>query len=200
MGFWQFGVQASCIFLPPPNATTSAIFNFIDGVVGFLDYSDQVYGGPFAPFFYPAATQLGFPTIKEGHLKGLLLFHGADVAATYVPPEIDIPHFDKAAMMDIDLFVRMQGERLMFIYGELDPRSAEPFRLGPGTRDSFVYVTPGTSHGAHIGSLPPAQAAEAMATIRRWAGLRGRPGQRERARARARAARASPPPLTPHAG
>ncbi len=79
--------------------------------------------------------------------------------------------FDYTAMPDVDTWVRYQGQRLLYIYGEYDPWSAEPFRLGPGSRDSYVYYVPKGNHGSKIAMLPAAQAAAATATIQRWAGI-----------------------------
>jgi PS-10 peptidase S37 len=166
--FWQYAGQEFCPVVPAPDASTEEIFLFIDTFAGFASYSDQVLDF-FAPYFYQAATQLGYPTVADDHLADLLLFPGADVAESFVPPEIDIPRFQPWTMIDIDLHVRLFGRRLMFIYGEVDPWGAEPFRLGPGTRDSYAYVVPGGTHGAHIGLLPPDQSSEAVSTILRWA-------------------------------
>jgi PS-10 peptidase S37 len=168
--FWQYSGQEFCDLVPTADAPAEELFLFIDGFVGVSSYSDQVVDF-FAPYFYQAATQLGYPTVAEDHLSDLLLYPGADVAESFVPPEIDVPCFQPVAMVDIDRFVRKRGEQLMFVYGEVDPWGAEPFRLGRGSHDSYVYVAPGGTHGAHIGLLPPDQASEAVSTILRWAGV-----------------------------
>ncbi len=102
-----------------------------------------------------------------------MLYPGADVAESFVPAEIDVPCFQPLAMVNINRFVRKRGEQMMFIYGEVNPWGAEAFRLGRGSRDSYVYVAPGGTHGAHIGLLPPEQADAAVSTILRWAGVSG---------------------------
>jgi hypothetical protein len=72
-------------------------------------------------------------------------------------------------MIDVDLWVRTQSQRMMFVYGENDPWGAE--RFAPSRRDSHLYVAPGANHGANISRLATADNAEATATLRRWAGL-----------------------------
>jgi hypothetical protein len=60
----------------------------------------------------------------------------------------------------------------MFVNGDNDPVSAEPYRLGPGTRDSAVYTAPGVKHvflGEVIAQLPARQRDIATADLRRWA-------------------------------
>jgi hypothetical protein len=74
-------------------------------------------------------------------------------------------------MADVDLWVRLAGRQLLFVYGGNDPWGAEPFRLGPGTRDSLTYTAAGANHGANIGLLTPDQAATATAAVQRWAAV-----------------------------
>ena len=59
----------------------------------------------------------------------------------------------------------------MFVYGENDPWSAEPFEPGPGTRDSHWYTVPDGNHGAKIGQLPAAQRVEATHLLQSWMGV-----------------------------
>jgi hypothetical protein len=176
--FWQLAGQSLCQFVPPAGSPAEEIFFFLDSFVFAATYSDQLLEGN-AAFFHQSAAELGFPTLPEDHLEDLLLFPGEDVPASFLPPEIDAPRHRPFAMLDIDRYVRLHGQRLMFIYGEFDPWYAEPFGLGCGTQDSYVYVVPGGTHLAHIGLLPPDQAAAATATIRRWAGLSGTADLRE---------------------
>jgi hypothetical protein len=115
-------------------------------------------------------TQLGYPALPERHLWDLLLFPGEDVPQSFLPTEIPLAGFDQSAMLDIDLFVRVFGSELMVVNGQNDPWSAEPFTLGPGTRDSFAYLVPSANHSARLVQLPLDQQNEAIAVIRRWAG------------------------------
>ncbi len=90
---------------------------------------------------------------------------------TFVPKSIKMPRFDYFAMPDIDFWVKSRASRFLFVYGSNDPWGAEPFELGWGTKDSYRYYVAGGNHGSKIAQLPAAQAAEATATVRRWAGL-----------------------------
>jgi PS-10 peptidase S37 len=169
-GFWQLGGEAFCGLVPSSDAPDALIYAALDFVFGFAFYSDQGIG-PLVPLYYQQDTQLGYPIADEAHLADLLLFPGEDVPRSFLPAEIPTHRFDRLAMLDIDIYVRVFGRELMFVYGENDPWSAEPFRLGPSTRDSFWYVVPGANHGARIAGLPIEQQAEAMTALRRWAGL-----------------------------
>jgi hypothetical protein len=165
--FWQYNGPAGCAGVPPVTATDDAVLAWLDAVYGLGSNTD---GGitPYVPYYFQAATQLGYPFIKLPHLKGLQRYRGQDVAASYLPAELTA-RFQPLAMPDVDLWVRLHGRQLLFVYGQNDPWGAEPFHLGVGTRDSLTYTAPGANHGANISRLVPAESASATAAVRRWA-------------------------------
>jgi len=170
IGFWMFGGQQFCSIIPTAAAPTAFILAGLDAILGFAFYTDQGLT-PLFPASYQAATQIGYQIVPEDYLVDLLLYPGEDVPRSFVPAEIPVPRFDRSAMRDIDTFVRLFGSELMFVYGENDPTTAEAFRLGPQTKDSFLYIVPGANHGARLAGLPTSVQEEAIAAIRRWAGL-----------------------------
>jgi hypothetical protein len=172
--FWQYQTQADCATIPPAGASAEAVYAFYNKVESLNTYSDQGLE-PFVPYYYQAAVQLGSPEAYDGYLRDLLRYPGADVPETFVPASVKLPRFDYGAMPDIDFWVRSQAQRMLFIYGANDPWGAEPFALGFGSRDSYRYFVPGGNHGSKIAQLPADQAAEATATVRRWAGLPATP-------------------------
>ncbi|TDQ50239.1 S28 family serine protease [Actinorugispora endophytica] len=171
--FWQYRGVDECGEVPGADAPTADIAAFLDEVAGFAFYTDQGIE-PYVPYYFQAATQLGTPSVPTDHLDGLLrhpdLFH----AANYLPPELEGPRFDRRAMPDIDRWVRTRGTRLLFVDGEYDPWSAEPFEVGRGgRRDAHSFTAPGANHGASIAALDEADRAAATAALTRWAGLDG---------------------------
>jgi hypothetical protein len=168
--FWQFGSQEQCALVPPADASTEDVFFFLDALPGFFFFTDDFIVG-FEPYYFQAGTQLGYPKVADDHFADLLLYPGADVPRSFVRPEVEMFPFQWWAMLDVDLYVRFVGRRMMFLYGELDPWGAERFEPGPHSVDSYVYVVPGGNHGARVLDLPPPQSEAAIATIRRWAGL-----------------------------
>jgi hypothetical protein len=173
--FWQFFQQADCASVPDPaTVTTDELYEFVDAVSGLSFYSDQGLA-PFVPYYFQAGTQLGWPSPKFKHLQGLENYPGIYQPRSYVPADISM-RFDPQVMADVDRWVRTEGNRLMFLYGENDPWGAEPFRLGRGTRDSYWYNVTGLNHSARlIVRLPAAQRAEATAALLRWTGQLAQP-------------------------
>ncbi|GLZ33811.1 tripeptidyl aminopeptidase [Lentzea sp. NBRC 105346] len=167
--FWQYGGQYKCRSVPATNVSTDQLYLWLDRTVGFDSYTDQTIEH-YLPYYFQAGTQLGYPAMPESHLNGLLRYPGQFVPRYLVPRDIPMT-YQSGVMADIDRWVREQGERLMFVYGQVDPWSAEPFRLGSGTTDSFWYEVPGGNHNVDIRDLPAAQRTQAESAIRRWAGV-----------------------------
>jgi hypothetical protein len=167
--FWQYGSQAGCAKVPGPGATVDQLVAFVDATVGFDFYTDRGVE-PYTAYYYQAGTQLGSPEADERAVANLLRYPGSSVPRSFVPADIEM-RFDRTAMRDIDNWVRFAGGKLLFVYGEHDPWSAEPFRLGPGTRDSYSFTVPAGNHGSTIAKLPDAQRAKATAAVLRWAAV-----------------------------
>jgi hypothetical protein len=167
--FWQYSAESECAGVPPASASSDDIWAWLDAVYGLDSNTDQGIEG-FIPYYFQASYQLGYPEITLPHLARLQHYRGQDRAQSYIPRDL-VPRFQPLAMLDIDAWVKFSGKRLLFVYGGNDPWGAEPFRLGPGTRDSLWYVAAGANHGANIGLLKPDETATATAAVRRWAGV-----------------------------
>ncbi|HEU5473795.1 MAG TPA: S28 family serine protease [Actinophytocola sp.] len=166
--FWQFLGQNFCGTVPPVTASTQEIFDFVDATAGWGFYADQ--GILFySPYFYQAATQLGWPQLKFRHVRDLFRYPGLyNEANSSLPAELRSQH-DAWPMTDIDRWVTRESSQMLFVYGANDPWGAEPFR--PSGRDSYTYNAPGSNHGANISRLTATDAAAATATLQRWAGV-----------------------------
>jgi hypothetical protein len=176
--FWQYYGEWLCRAVPPPTATDGEVIDFIDAIVGLVFYTDQ-FIEPVVPYYVQAGTELGFPSADTAHLIGLR-YPGINAPRSFVPSAIPLT-FEPAAMADIDTWVRQAGARLLFVYGERDPWSAEPFRLGAGSRDSFSFTAPQANHLLTLGQLGPADQQSAVATIQRWAGVSAQTKPKHRA-------------------
>jgi hypothetical protein len=174
--FWQYLTQADCPTVPPPTASTDELYAFIDGVVSFAFYTDQGLE-PYIPYYFQAGTQLGWPMPSFRHLRGLLRYPGLYEPRAIVPRELPM-HFQPLRMLDIDLWVRLRGSELLFVYGENDPWGAEPFQISPWTRDSYWYEADGGNHGSNISRLTRSEQLVARAAVQRWAGVAAGPQAR----------------------
>lgn len=167
--FWQYHLLKDCADVPAPTASTDELYRFIDDISGFPAYTDQGLE-TYTPYYYQAGTELGSPDFRTPHLKGLLRYPGIYTPRSYVPRDIPM-RFRPGAMRDVDSWVRHDARRMLFVYGQNDPWGAEPFRLGKGAKDSYVFTVADGNHGSNIGQLAAAQKAKATAEVQKWAGV-----------------------------
>ncbi|MFC4470999.1 S28 family serine protease [Streptomyces xiangluensis] len=170
-GFWQYSLLGDCDTIPADaaNATDDEIWGTIDTIVGFSAYADQGLE-QYTPYYYQAGTQLGAPTIEFPHVESGLIRYGYQPPRNFVPRDISMK-FQPWAMRDVDTWVKHNAEQMLFVYGENDPWGAEPFHLGKGARDSYIFTAPGANHGANVAGLVADEKALATARILKWAGV-----------------------------
>ncbi|MFC4564605.1 S28 family serine protease [Nocardiopsis mangrovi] len=172
--FWQYQEPEKCADVPGAEASDDEIAAFLDEIAGFEFYTDQGTG-PYIPYYFQAATQLGSPSVPTAHLDGLLRYPGLFAARSYLPDDLAGAPFDRRAMPDIDRWVAHRAERILFVDGEWDPWGAEPFRVGNGARrEALRFVAPQANHGAAIAGLGASDRAAATDALLRWAGIEGR--------------------------
>jgi len=167
--FWQYFLESDCTSVPDADAPLADLIGFVGEVVGLTSLSDDNVL-PSVPAFYQSGTETGYPDITpiEAPIRELLRFPGLDVPRNFVPADIAM-EYDPFAMEDIDRWVKEHGSRLLFIYGQNDPWTAEPFELGAGTTDSYRYFVAGGNHGANIGQLAANEQVAAADIVRGWA-------------------------------
>ncbi|GHF36195.1 tripeptidyl aminopeptidase [Streptomyces mashuensis] len=169
--FWQYHLQSDCPTVPATKASTDELYKFIDTISGFDGYTDQGLE-KYIPYYYQAGTQLGSPSPKFAHLRGLLRYKDSYQPRTYVPRDIPMT-FRPGAMADVDRWVRDKSTQMLFVYGQNDPWSAEPFHLGrdAAARHDYRFYAPGGNHGSNIAQLVADERAVATAEVLRWAGV-----------------------------
>ncbi len=167
--FWQYtrpdNATAGCGAIPAPDAPAQTVLNYLNAIVGLDAYADPEFEY-FAPYYYQAATQLGDPAGNEPAVAGLIQYPGTHTSAHYAPKGATVA-FSPAAMADVQQWLSTEGNRVMLIYGELDPWSAFPFHLGKA-KDSALYTVPGGNHGSNLRSLVAADLAQAKQTLAGW--------------------------------
>ncbi|MCP9945772.1 aminopeptidase [Streptomyces somaliensis] len=168
-GFWQYWGEQDCASVPDAaTATDDAVYDTIDAYAGWSFYTDQGLE-PYTPYHYQAATELGSPSLRMRHLDGLTRY-GYQPARAFVPDDIPV-RFKPWVMRDVDTWVRHNARRMLFVNGEHDPWSSEPFRVDRGAKDSYVLTAPGANHGASIAGLTERERDLATAKLLEWTGV-----------------------------
>ena len=166
--FWQYSGETYCSRIPGTTASDLALYNFIDDFVGWNYASDAIFEY-FESYYYQAHSQLGYPAVARDHIDDLILTDPPDPEEGVLPEGVTAT-FDPDVMPDIAQWLATEGERVMFIYGEYDPWTGGAFEPGDAV-DAHLFVDPGGTHGAYIGSLEPADRAQAEEIVARWAGV-----------------------------
>ncbi|MER6691163.1 S28 family serine protease [Streptomyces minutiscleroticus] len=164
--FWQNRTTADAAAVPGPDASTDALYTWLEETAALPAYADST-AREYIPYWYQLGTQMGYLSVPTGHLDGLLRYPDAVEPRNLVPREIPM-RFDAAAMPDIDRWVRRHADRMLFVNGTQDPSVAESFEPGP-YRDARVLWVPGGNHHVTIADLPSADRAQAVTALRRWA-------------------------------
>jgi hypothetical protein len=121
--------------VPSPDASAEELFGFVDHIVGIAYTYGDVWLEDYTAYYYQAATELGWTRSSTRHLRDLLRYPGEDEPRAYLSIPVCEP-FNYGLMLQVEHWVRTQGERMLFIYGENDPWSASAFSVG-GSNDAF---------------------------------------------------------------
>jgi hypothetical protein len=164
--FWQFH-NLPCGSIPGDTASVVELFDHLAEVL-WMDFFSDSYMYYYTPYYYQALTQNGYPSYITAHLEGLLevatdpgagFFVFADVSTTY----------DPAVMLDINQWLKEEGNEIIYIYGEYDPWSAAMFEPGEGT-NAFRIIQPGEDHGVRIGDLD--EQLRVIDSLEAWTGMK----------------------------
>jgi hypothetical protein len=165
--FWQYFGVGECATLPAPTSDDSTLWRLLDDISPVSDNADARIG-QFDAYYYQAYHQLGYPDGGATYLDPYLLYTDADYLNALPTAQ---PMYDGGvAMTDIDQFVREEGDRFLFIYGQWDPWTGGQFELGDAT-DSLVLVQAEGTHGSRITKLAEADRKAAFDKLEAWTGI-----------------------------
>jgi len=166
--FWQYYGQPWCGTVPPVSASDDDVWSFLQ-TISPVDGSDDAGVASFQAYYFQSAFQLGYPGTTDGWLDGLWAYDDSAYDGIY-PSGVALPDFQPDAMQDIDGWVRSEGDRLLFVYGEWDPWTGGAFELGDAG-DSAKYVVAQGSHYASLWQLGASDQGDAFDKLQRWTGV-----------------------------
>lgn len=162
---WQWGTPITDI--PDSSATDDVLF------AHFLAISEPSYfekEGANTSFFVQAARELGYYGYDTAPFKQYLSIPSAKgyLHRLMVPEELGRMKFDKHLSKKVAKFLRKNDPKMIFIYGENDPWTAAGVTWLEGKQQMRVFVQPGGSHLARIGTLPQPMQTEALTLLKQW--------------------------------
>ncbi len=164
--FWQYGREEDCTSIPGDTVSDQAALDHLVAVSSPYYYSDQGFLY-FQPLFYQAYTEIGYcPYIYE-QVKDLLQFVLQPDYRAFAPRGVALV-FRPDVMQDVIPWLQTQGQRIIYIYGGIDPWTAAAVEPAPGL-DILKVVQPGGNHSVRIRDLD--QKDLVIQTLERWLGL-----------------------------
>jgi len=164
--FWQFG-EVPAADIPAPDAPAQKLFDHFAETNAVFYYSDQGRKA-FEPFQYQAFTEIGYYnydiTDFKSHMKALK--NPSNVILC--PPGAKIV-YNPGPMSEVYRFLQYEGNRIFYIYGELDPWGATAVPL-IGRTDAYKVVVKNAHHGVRIADFAPADKDLFYAAMERWLG------------------------------
>ncbi len=167
--FWQYYGVTTCDSVPATTTDDNVMWRFLDDISPVSDNSDARIA-QFDAYYYQAYNQLGYPDGGARYLDPYLQYTDADYLKA-LPTEQPPPYDGGAAMLDVDKFVREDGERLLFIYGQWDPWTGGQFELGDA-KDSLLLVQAEGTHGSRITALSASDRDAAFEKLHAWTGIK----------------------------
>ncbi len=143
--FWQWG--GKCDRIPNENGTAKELFDFINGLVGFSLYNDKRYY-ELLPSYYQHMVELGYYGFDTTPVKNLLKVVHKPTNLRFAPKDVDLT-YDPNYIKEVRDYVENKGNKILYIYGELDTWGACSPTIKPHI-DALKMVLEGGSHKTRI--------------------------------------------------
>jgi hypothetical protein len=149
-GFWQRNIFTRHQ-IPGPEAPAQTMVDHLAEVVR-LHFQSDSYRDYFKAYVYQALTEIGLPTLDFDEIQDLVTEEPLDVWEEYGFPESVQFEYRPESIPDVVQWLQQHGDRIIYIYGELDPWTAGAVEL-PGNADALRVIQPGEDHGVRIADL-----------------------------------------------
>jgi hypothetical protein len=142
--FWQWG--GDCEKIPTSESSAKEIFDYIEKTVSWGFYSDASIEY-FSPAFYQFMTELGYYGFPTENVKDLLQVVKNPTNRLFGPKDVDLTY--KPYLQDVNDFLMKKGNRVLYIYGEIDTWTACGVTPNPKT-DALRMTLKGGPHTTRI--------------------------------------------------
>lgn len=164
--FWQWGDDAAQI--PSLTASDSVYYKHLIDKCEPSYFAQQT---PYTSFNVQAMRELGYYGYDTKPFEEHLSIPQAEgyMRRVMIPDSLSYIEFDANLYERVNTFLKDNDLPMMFIYGEYDPWSATGVTWLDDKRHIHVFVEPGGSHKARIGTMPEDTQKKIMKILKRWA-------------------------------
>ncbi len=160
--FWQWG--HSCDQIPTATVSDQELFTYLNDVVSFNFYSDATYKY-FEPAFYQFVTELGYYGFPKEHLQSLLIEVPEPSNLIFAPKNTDLTF--TPYLKPVHDFLMKKGDRIIYIYGELDTWTACGVRPSSHT-NAIRLEKKGGSHATRIADFGKVERQQVYQRLKKW--------------------------------
>jgi hypothetical protein len=164
--FWQYGLESDCAGIPGTDAGDQRVLDHLVAVSSPYYYSDQGFLY-FQPLFYQAFTEIGYCPYIYSQVEDLLQFVTLPEYRAFAPRGVTLS-FRPEVMQDVIPWLQTQGQRILYVYGGIDPWTAAAVNPVAGL-DVLKIIQPGANHSVKIRDLD--QKDLVIQTLEGWLGI-----------------------------
>jgi hypothetical protein len=161
--FWQY-TEADCGAIPGPSADGEVVLEKLVEIVDAGWFADATKD---SPSFHQFCTELGFYGYVEEPFVDLLM--AEEYPLCIYAPEWSPEDYDPEAMQELDYWLRTEADRVMSIYGGVDPWSAPAIPVGE--KEQVQFWNREGNHFTFIRTLSEADQVMARKTLAQWLAL-----------------------------
>jgi len=168
--FWQWG--SDCKDIPTQTATVQDIAEYFISVSNLTFFSDEEIR-QYGPHYYQSATEMGYYGYETAEFKAYLI----DLPTDHNPMALFYPFdmtdtFDGQLLNDVNLWLKTDGDKFIYIYGGNDTWSASAVPPNDDV-DSEWFILKGKHHGnARIKNMTPTEQKKLISTLEKWLSIK----------------------------
>ncbi len=166
--FWQYRKASDCESFMAPPTDVAGLYELVATNAG-VGAPDTAYEDDrFLAYQYQAATELGMQSYATSHVSTFLQHAGTQINQV---PQGTMPAHTRAAMDDIQNWVKTEASQMIFLYGESDPWTGGAYEIGMQA-DVLKVTAPAAPHGAMISDLTSSDRDATLDKLEAWMGVR----------------------------
>lgn len=162
--FWQWGT--SCADIPAETGNPEQMYKHLTKVSPPTFFEDK-HILDLLPFFYSVLTEIGMYAYDIKPFKKYLNDKENITFTFAIPKEIALPAFNQKQLENINTWLQSDAEKILFVYGGLDPWSATAVELKQNHKCK-KYIKAGMNHGCRIADFEGITRQDIIDTIKGW--------------------------------
>ncbi len=171
--FWQWGYD--CNSIPTEAATIEELTDYLINTSDLTFFSDRSVWH-YSSHYYQAATEMGYYGYETSKFKEYLkeLPTDKNPMALFIPSQLAQFNntFNETLLKDTELWLQKNGNKFIYIYGEIDTWSATAVPKNDNV-DAEWFMLKGKHHGnARIKSMTPDEKSRLISTLEKWLSIK----------------------------